>query len=57
MSARPSTAEYQRARKATLRGIEREHILANARKLARENQRNGHSYKRRMLRALKPRAA
>lgn len=56
MTQRPSTAAYQASRKATLRSLERDFILAGARKLARENQRKGHSYKRTTLNALKGRA-
>lgn len=52
-----SSAPYQAERRATLRAITRAEVLANARKIARENQRNGFSYKRATLNALKGKAS
>lgn len=49
----PSTAEYQRHRTNTLRGIERKRILEQARELMRFNQANKHHYTREQINALR----
>jgi len=51
---KPSTAEYQKHRKDTLRGIEKTKVFEVARQLARENQKRGRHYTRAVLRALRP---
>lgn len=50
-----STAEYQRQRNATLRGIERTRVLSTAYQMARELQKQGKHYKRETLQALRKR--
>lgn len=47
-----STAPYQRARAATLRGLQRQKIIETARKLMRDNQKRGKHYTRAVIRAL-----
>jgi hypothetical protein len=53
-----SCAAYCAERRATLRSLERQRVLANALEMARENQRTkGKHYTRAMLKILKGRAA
>lgn len=51
--SRPSTADYQRSRKVTLRGVERAHQKAVALQLLKENRKNGKHYPKRIERALR----
>lgn len=53
--AQPSTAEYQKHRKDTLRGVARTRELAVAYELAKENQRKLRKrYRPAVLKALRP---
>lgn len=49
----PSTAEYQRHRTATLRGLSHERVLKTARELLKANQKKGHKYPRKIKQALR----
>lgn len=53
---KPSTAEYQRYRKDTLRGAERERVLKTARKLMAELRAKGHYFPRSIDKTLKGQA-
>lgn len=50
---KPSTAEYQKHRKDTLRGVERAHQKAVALQLLKENRKAGKHYPKRIERALR----